>query len=192
MKAKFIATAALAFCLAGCGSMGANTSMYSMNQPVVERTNYAIDVNLDGYSGIADPERSRVADWFDTLKLGFGDRIALDYGDGPASAAAKQQVAALAAEHGMVLVDTAPVTAGYIAQGTARIIVTRSKASVPNCPNWEKPNEANFNSSNHPNYGCAVNSNMAAMVSDPEDLVRGRASTARNSRGGKPKATGGN
>lgn len=192
MKAKIIATAALAFCLAGCGSMGANTSMYSTNQPVVERTNYAIDVNLDGYSGIADPERRRVADWFDSLKLGFGDRIALDYGDATASAAAKQQVAALAAEHGVIIVETAPVTAGYIAAGTARIVVTRSKASVPNCPNWEKPNDANFNSSNHPNYGCAVNSNMAAMVSDPEDLVRGRESTARNSRGGKPKPTGGN
>ncbi len=191
MKAKIIAATALAFCLAGCGSLGANTSMYSTNQPVVERTNYAIDVNLDSYSGIADPERSRVADWFDTLKLGFGDKIALDYGDGSASAAAKQQVASLAAEHGMVLADTAPVTAGYIAQGTARIVVTRSKASVPNCPNWEKPNDANFNSSNHPNYGCAVNSNMAAMVSDPEDLVRGRESSARNSRGGKPKKSAG-
>ena len=192
MKAKIIAATALAFSLAGCGSMGANTSMYSTNQPVIERTNYAIDVNLDGYSGIADPERARVADWFDTLKLGFGDRIALDYGDGSISTAAKQQVASLAADHGMVLVETAPVTAGYIAPGTARIVVTRSKASVPNCPNWQKPNDANFNSSNHPNYGCAVNSNMAAMVSDPEDLVRGRESTARNSRGGKPKATGGN
>jgi pilus assembly protein CpaD len=190
MKAKIIAAAALAFSLAGCGSMGANTSMYSTNQPVVERTNYAIDINLDGYSGIGDTERNRVADWFDTLKLGFGDKIALDYGDGSASAAAKQQVASLAAEHGMVLAETAPVTAGYIASGTARIVVTRSKASVPNCPNWKKPNDANFNSSNHPNYGCAVNSNMAAMVSDPEDLVRGRESTPRNSRGGKPKAGG--
>ena len=190
MKAKIIAATALAFSLAGCGSMGANTSMYSTNQPVVERTNYAIDVNLDGYSGIIGAERTRVADWFDTLKLGFGDRIALDYGDGSVSAAAKQQVASLAAEHGMVLAETAPVTVGYIAPGTARIVVTRSKASVPNCPNWEKPNDANFNSSNHPNYGCAVNSNMAAMVSDPEDLVRGRESTARNSRGGKPKVSG--
>ena len=190
MKAKIIAATALAFSLAGCGSMGANTSMYSTNQPVVERTNYAFDVNLDSYSGITDQERSRVTDWFDTLKLGFGDKIALDYGDGSVSAAAKQQVASLAADHGMVLADIAPVTAGYIAAGTARIVVTRSKASVPNCPNWEKPNDANFNSSNHPNYGCAVNSNMAAMVSDPEDLVRGRESTPRNSRGGKPKAGG--
>jgi pilus assembly protein CpaD len=190
MKAKIIATAVLAFNLAGCGSMGSNTSMYSTNQPVIERTNYAIDVNLDSYAGIADPERRRVSDWFDSLKLGFGDRIALDYGDGSASAAAKQQVALMAADHGMVLGETAPVTAGYIAPGTARIVVTRSKASVPSCPNWEKPNDANFNSSNHPNYGCAVNSNMAAMVSDPEDLVRGRESTARNSRGGKPKRGG--
>ncbi len=193
MKAKIIATTALAFCLAGCGSLGANTSMYSTNQPVVERTNYAIDVNLDGYSGIGDAERNRVADWFDTLKLGFGDRIALDYGDGSASEATKRQVAALAANHGMILAETAPVTAGYIAAGTARIVVTRSKASVPNCPNWSKPNDSNFNSSNHPNYGCAINGNMAAMVSDPEDLVRGRESTPRNSRGGKPKpSSGGN
>lgn len=197
MKANIIATAALAFCLAGCGSMGSNTTMYSTNQPVVERTNYAIDVNLAGYDGVNTTERQRVADWFEALQLGFGDRIALDYGDGASSAVARQQVSELAAEHGMILVDTAPVTAGQIAPGTARIVVTRSTASVPNCPNWEKPNDANFNSSNHPNYGCAVNSNMAAMVSDPEDLVRGRKSRLNKDFGaGRPPSsstpTGGN
>lgn len=194
MKANIIATAALAFCLAGCntiGATGANTSMYSTNQPVVERTNYAIDVNLDGYSGISDAERKRVAEWFDALQLGFGDRIALDYSDGYSSESAKKQVAGLAADHGMVMVETAPVTAGNIVPGTARIVVTRSKASVPNCPNWTKSTDVNFNSSNHPNYGCAVNGNMAAMVSDPEDLVRGRESTAKNSRGGKMKPSAG-
>jgi pilus assembly protein CpaD len=196
MKANIIATAALAFCLAGCGTIGAtgaNTSMYSTNQPVVERTNFAIDVNLDGYSGIGDQERRRVAEWFEALQLGFGDKIALDYGDGMASDSAKQQVAQMAADHGMILTETAPVTAGNIVPGMARIVVTRSKASVPSCPNWSKTTDTNFNSSNHPNYGCATNSNMAAMISDPEDLVRGRESTVRNSRGGKPKpTTGGN
>ena len=194
MKAKIIATAALAFSLAGCGSMGSNTSMYSTNQAVVERTNYAIDVNLENYGGVNTTERQRVSDWFDALKLGFGDRIALDYGDGDANSAARQQVSDLAADHGMILEETAPVTAGNIIPGTARIVVTRSTASVPNCPNWEKPNDANFNSSNHPNYGCAVNSNMAAMVADPEDLVRGRNSSLRKDLGAgrPPKAAGGN
>ncbi|MEQ1538875.1 MAG: CpaD family pilus assembly lipoprotein [Sphingorhabdus sp.] len=194
MKAKIIATAALAFCLAGCGSMGSNTSMYSTNQPVVQRTNYAIDINLDGYDGVSMIERQRVSEWFEALQLGFGDRIAVDYGDGSANAITEQQVTDLAVEHGMVVVKTAPVTSGLIAPGTARIVVSRSTASVPNCPNWEKPNDANFNSSNHPNYGCAVNSNMAAMVADPEDLVRGRKSRINKDLGAgiPPKITGGN
>jgi pilus assembly protein CpaD len=193
MKTKIIMSAALAFTLAGCAGMGAtgpNTSMYSTNQPVVERTNYAMDVNLDGYQGIAGSERARVADWFTALKLGFGDRITVDFGDGAASNIVEQDVADLAAQFGMVVGDKAPLTAGNIVPGTARIIVTRSTASVPNCPNWSKSTEANYNSSNHPNYGCAVNSNLAAMVADPEDLVSGRESPPRNARGGKK--TGGN
>ncbi len=194
MKANIIATAALAFCLAGCGAMGAtgaNTSMYSTNQPVVERTNYAIDVNIDGYAGISDSERNRVSGWFDALDLGFGDRISIDYGDGMANSATRDQIALMAADHGMLLAETAPVTNGRIAPGTARIVVTRSTASVPNCPNWTKTTDANFNTSNHPNYGCATNSNMAAMVSDPEDLVRGRKSRLRNDHAaGRPPKSG--
>ncbi|MFM2411328.1 MAG: hypothetical protein RL481_2156, partial [Pseudomonadota bacterium] len=62
---------------------------------------------------------------------------------------------------------------------------------VPNCPNWTKTTDANFNTSNHPNYGCATNSNMAAMVSDPEDLVRGRKSRLRTDLGaGRPPKSG--
>jgi pilus assembly protein CpaD len=195
MRAKIMMAATLAFTLAGCGMTGAtgtNSSVYSVNQPVVERTTYVMDVNLDGYAGIPEVERGRVSDWFDAVKLGFGDRIAIDYGDGAVNAAAQQDVSDLAAMHGMIVGETAPVTTGNIAPGTARIVVTRSTASVPNCPNWSKTTEANYNSSNHPNYGCAVNGNLAAMVADPEDLVRGRESTPRNSRGGSKKPVGGN
>lgn len=197
MKARIFTTATLAFTLAGCnsfgGAVGPNTSMYSTNQPVVERSNYAIDVNLDSFGGMSGGEQQRVAQWFDALKLGFGDRIAVDFGDGYSNEATERQVAQLAADHGMTVTETAPVTAGNIALGTARIVVTRSTASVPNCPNWSKTTDSNFNSHNHPNYGCAINSNMAAMVDDPEDLVRGRESNAKNSRGGKlKKTTGGN
>jgi pilus assembly protein CpaD len=190
MRAKLALTATLALTLAGCGTIGAtskNSSVYSSNQPVVERTNYAMDVNLDGYSGISLTERTRLSQWFDALELGYGDRITIDFGDTSNNAAASSDVADLAQMHGMVIGDTAPVTPGNIAMGTARVIVTRSTASVPNCPNWDKSTEANFNSGNHTNYGCAVNSNMAAMVADPEDLVRGRKSTLRNDAGaGRP------
>jgi pilus assembly protein CpaD len=173
IKSKFLITASLSLVLASCGTLDTNTSMYSVHQPVVERTNYAIDVNTSG-GGISPGEQVRVAEWFDALKLGYGDRIALDYGDGYANAAAKQDVANLAERHGMLLVDTAPVTHGNVASGTVRLVVTRSKASVPSCPDWSKTSDRNYNGANHSNYGCATNTNIAAMIADPEDLIRGR------------------
>lgn len=157
--------------LTGC-TMGKNTSLYSVHQPVVERTNYTIDVNANG--GIPSTEQERVAQWFEAMNLGYGDRVSIDYGGGYPDAAVKGAIAGLAADHGMLISETAPVTAGIVNPGTVRIVVTRSTASVPSCPDWSKFGENNFNSSNHSNYGCGINSTLAAMVADPEDLVRGR------------------
>jgi pilus assembly protein CpaD len=56
-------------------------------------------------------------------------------------------------------------------------VVTPGSARVPNCPNWTNSNldSAALNDSN---YGCATNSNLAAMVADPMDLIRGKADQA--------------
>jgi pilus assembly protein CpaD len=172
-NAKFLIAATLSLGLSGCGAMGTNTTVYSANQPVVERTNYAIDVNADSSYGVSPNEKVRLSEWLDALKVGYGDRIAIDFGDSNSSAAAQQVVSQMATDRGILVSDTAPLTAGRVNPGTMRVIVTRSTASVPNCPNWSKTTEANYNMANHPNYGCAVNSNMAAMIADPEDLVRG-------------------
>ncbi|MBK6707819.1 MAG: CpaD family pilus assembly protein [Sphingomonadales bacterium] len=190
MRAKLILTASLAFTLAGCGA-GSNTSMYSTNQPVVQRTNYALDVNVDGVSGVSAYEKDRVAEWFEAMKLRFGDRVAIDYGNAFPDASVKSAIGDAAAKHGVLMSETSPVTAGNVVPGTVRIVVTRSSADVPNCPNRSKTTESNYDSSLSPDYGCAVNSNLAAMVADPEDLVRGRESTTENSRGGSRKKVGG-
>jgi pilus assembly protein CpaD len=190
MRAKIILTATLAFTLAGCVGAGANTSVYSTNQPVVQRTNYALDVNVDS-GGVSSFEKGRIAEWFDAIKLDFGDRVAIDYGNGFQDGSVKAAVGDIASRYGLLMADSAPVTSGNVAAGSVRIVVTRSSASVPSCPNTSKETEANFNSSTSPNYGCATNSNLAAMVADPEDLVRGRESTTQNSRGGSRKKVGG-
>ena len=184
-KTKFLIAATISFGLAGCGSMGDNTSLYSTNQPVVERTNYVIDVNAGNSGGINSSEQRRVSEWMDALQLGYGDRVSVDYGNGYANAAIQRDVSRLAAERGMLVKRTAPVTPGHVTPGTVRIVVTRSTASVPNCPNWSKTTEANYNSATHPGYGCAVNSNMAAMIADPEDLVRGKEDKNLDSNSGK-------
>jgi pilus assembly protein CpaD len=146
-----------------------NRSLYSANQPVVERTDYTLDVAAPS-GNVSALERARLRAWFSSLGLGYGDRVFVDEPYGPADATA--DVARVAAEYGLLLSAGAPVTEGGIARGSVRVIVSRSIASVPGCPNWHGSGTGNATS---PNYGCATNSNLAAMIADPSDLVLGQA-----------------
>lgn len=173
-KLNILATAFIGLSLAGCaGGISKNNSVYSVHQPVVERNNFVFDVNVSNQEGITAFERKRLSEWMGALSIGYGDRVSLDFGDGSSNAVVKQAVSDMAANRGLLLQDQAPLTEGRIPAGSVRIVVTRSTASVPSCPNWDTKTSSNFNSGNHSNYGCAVNSNLAAMVADPEDLVRG-------------------
>ena len=137
---------------------------------MVSRTNYTLDVASYG-GGMSLPEQRRLAGWFETLDLRYGDRIAVD--DPGASAASREAVAAIAARYGLLVGDDAPVTTGQIAPGTVRVVVSRSSATVPNCPNWKAKSDTNLNNATYSNYGCAINSNLASMVADPEHLLHG-------------------
>ena len=57
------------------------------------------------------------------------------------------------------------------------MVVSRRRASVPGCPNWSVASQPNFENRTMSNYGCGVESNIAAMVANPEDLVHGREAT---------------
>jgi pilus assembly protein CpaD len=70
--------------------------------------------------------------------------------------------------------DTAPVTSGFINPGQARVVITRSSAAVPGCPDWSANSDMNYTNGTSPNFGCANNSNLAAMVADPQDLLEGK------------------
>lgn len=186
-NSKFLTALAASMTLAGCaaGSMGTtNTSMYSVHQPVVERTTFAIDLNSDG-NGISAVEQQRLGEWFDALRLGYGDRVSVDFGSSYADQTATNSVSKVAADRGVLLDGVAPVTAGQVAPGMVRVVVTRSKASVPSCPDWSTDHDRNYNASNHSNHGCAINSNLAAMIADPEDLVRGQENKRLDTNSGK-------
>ena len=169
-----LALTAPALLLAGCAGSGTmNRGVESVHQPVVSHTNYTFDVNTSE-GRLASGEVDRLSGWLASLRLGYGDRIAIDdpagTGDG-----ARKQIAAIVAEYGLFLDDHAPVTAGERAPGVVRVIITRSVATVPGCPDFSREGRSEFNANTSSNYGCAVNANLAAMVARPDDLVRGRA-----------------
>jgi pilus assembly protein CpaD len=147
---------------------GANRSLYSTNQPVVERTDYVLEVAAPS-GNVSALERARLRAWFSSLGLGYGDRVFVDEPYGPAGGTA--DVARVAAEYGLLLSAGAPVTEGAVPHGSLRVVVSRSIAFVPGCPHWSDGRGLNATS---PNYGCATNSNLAAMIADPSDLVLGQ------------------
>lgn len=176
---------ALAALLSGCGGMPTNRMVESINQPVIEKTNYVLDLNT-GPGGLSLPEQRRLAGWFDAMGLRYGDKVYID--DPLASGGTRAAVEAVAARYGMLVGQGAPMTEGYVNAGTARVVVVRATASVPNCPNWGNDSDANFANATSRNYGCAVNGNLAAMMADPEHLVKGVQGEAGTSINGAVKA----
>ena len=176
-KAARIAALSLALGLGACSTTSGqmvNHGLESVNQPVVSRSNMTLDL-LATPGGLAVPEKARLADWFETLDIGYGDRIAID--DPMASAAVREDVAAAAGRYGLLLEAAAPVTVGFVDPGKVRVVVTRSTAHVPGCPNWSNRQNGNLGNSTSPGFGCSVNSNMAAMIANPEHLLQGAAGT---------------
>ncbi len=163
-------TFGLAIGLSGCGGMPGNRSLESTHQAVVTVSNYTLDIAA-GPGGVSIPEQRRLAGWFEAMDLRYGDRIYVD--DPLKSQTTRSAVEGVAGRYGMLVGGEAPITPGDVSPGTARIIVTRSSATVPGCPDWSNNSDTNLGNGTNANYGCAVNSNMAAMVADPSHLVHG-------------------
>lgn len=174
------ALAALSGLLAGCAQTTPelaakhNPTVYSVHQPVVQRTNYVLDVGSTG-NGLVGGEADRLGGWFESLQLSYGDRIFIDTGSAYADRGTRADVARIAAGYGLLLSDGSPVTTGAVQPGAVRIVVSRMSASVPGCPDWAYAALSGAAISTDTNYGCATNSNLAAMVADPNDLVLGQA-----------------
>ncbi|WP_395613783.1 CpaD family pilus assembly protein [Allosphingosinicella sp.] len=181
---RIAAVSAIGLAMASCAGSGgqnrpltaaSNYSVYSVHQPTVEHTNFVFDLRVDG-DRVSEAEMNRLAAWFHSIDARYGDRISIDTPRGYASAGARADVGRVASDFGLLLAaESAPITQGDVAPGTIRVVASRASAHVEGCPSYsgqgsgmESPARTDSN------YGCATNSNLAAMIADPDDLVRGR------------------
>ena len=173
MRIKFALlalTSAVAACTTTTGPDNLARGLDPVNVPVITRSDFALDLAApDG--ALAATEAARLNAWFASLGLGYGDSVHID---GAYADSARADVAQIAGEYGMLVNAGAPVTANAVAPGSVRVIVSRTRASVPGCPNWSRPAQPNYENQTMSNFGCGVNANIAAMVADPQDLVFGR------------------
>ena len=168
-----ISILAVAATLAACtGTANSNRSLDSVHQPVVRNAIFSFDV-VAANGELPPSEQGRLQGWLDAMAIRYGDRIAVEdpslYGSGAAIAS----VRAMVERRGLLMSDAVPVTSGAIPVGSMRVTITRSSAHVPGCPDWSSKSSVNFNNATSANYGCASNSNLAAMIADPNDLIKG-------------------
>ena len=172
------AVAAFGLIAAGCAPAGQplsavnNPSLYSVHQPVVQRADFVLDLSTSG-DRLPQGEVDRLHAWFDSIGLSYGDRIFVEEPRDYAAPGAREDIARAVGEYGLLVSDGAPVLSGSVQPGTIRVITSRASASVSGCPAWGNAvSDPVVNTS--PNYGCAVNANIAAMVANPDDLVLGQ------------------
>lgn len=174
MRKAFV-LAILASAVGACGHTPVDQpqrGLEAINVPVVVRNDLVLDVAAP--DGMLSPsEAARLDGWFRGLDLGYGDAL---YVDGLYAEGVRSDVARIAGQYGLLLSSGAPVTAGQVPDGTVRVVVSRTRAVVTNCPNWTEPSQPNFQNRMLSNFGCGVNSNYAAMVANPTDLIHGRES----------------
>lgn len=168
--------------LAGCNSPSgyANRSLDSIRQPVVETSQHIFD--LTTYGGEISPsELARLSEWADAIGLRYGDQIMIEdgsiYGNSKALASIRNEII----RRGASVTGTVSNSSSAMPSGTMRLRLTRQIAYVPNCPEWSSRYTADPYNSTSSNYGCANNSNLAAMVANPNDLIIGQSATDDNS-----------
>ncbi len=173
--------------LAACSNMPTNQGFDSIHQPVVERNQYELDL-VAGPDGVSAAERQRLVGWFETMRLKYGDKIAID--DPQASQSTRHMVETAASKFGLLVSNEVPSTKGYVGSGMARVVIIRTTAHVPGCPDWSASSDANFKNATSSNFGCATNSNLAAMIANPEDLLQGAQGSTLTNVGTSDKAIG--
>lgn len=162
--------------LAACGGNSqSNRSLDSVHQPIVSNATFSFDVATVG-GELPPSEQGKLNGWFDAMGVRYGDRIAIEdpslYGKGAATA----QIRAMVETRGLLVNEAVPVTVGAVPSGNLRVTITRATARVPGCPDWSTTNNSTDKNATSSNYGCASNSNLAAMVADPNDLIKGAGS----------------
>ncbi len=174
LAASLLLGAAVSACAPTTNGLTAdnNPSLYSVHQPVVQRTDYVIDLSTAG-GGLAPSEADRLHAWLHSVGAGYGDRLSVDEPQGYSDPAARTDIVRIAGQYGLVVDGAPPVLNGEVQPGSIRVIASRATAHVPNCPDWGHRGDVPKTTTSS-NYGCAVNSNLAAMVANPEDLVLGQ------------------
>jgi len=134
-----------------------------------------------GSTALGAAEQQRLAQFLDSVELGYGDKVTLDTGPSrgapEADALAAKRLQAVRAALRRMQVNATPASRPSVAAALSKdaVVVTvgRYVVTPPSCPDFTKPEPDDYTNTPPSNYGCATMTNLGFMVANPADLVHG-------------------
>ncbi|HEX4505897.1 MAG TPA: CpaD family pilus assembly lipoprotein [Alphaproteobacteria bacterium] len=129
-----------------------------------------------GAKALTPAQTTELMNFLSASGIGEGDAVTVE-GSGRSSLTATRQ-AAVISELRQLRIDAVSGTDRKLTAESVRVHADRAVATAPACPDWSKPEADEPNNLTSSNYGCATESNLAAMIVNPADLVKPKAGGA--------------
>jgi len=189
MKQLAFAASGIAFAaLAGCGSFPGTTNpnlpmQYQESHPItVQATQAEMQILVNPQSvALLRVDETRLRAFAASYRTrGHGPMVIMVPSETPNSMAATQVLAdvhAVLTEEGLHPDDVASRpyhTSENPSWAPLVVSYTRYETEASPCGDWSESYSQRFNGNPTPNWGCATQNNLAAMISEPADLVTPR------------------
>jgi pilus assembly protein CpaD len=172
--------AAAAAAASGCAFNGPDQAMTIAEEHPITVDSQAVTLTLDlaeGQNALSAQDKTRVRAFADSYLVAGHGPIALSGPSGSSRDGAGRSLIAAAQDYLVeVGVDASMIApAAYrAADDRGRQVVlsyTRYVATPSACGNWAGLRSRDYRNLRSPNFGCATQNNIAAMVADPRDLT---------------------
>jgi pilus assembly protein CpaD len=191
-KRALLATV-MTLALAGCKHMEEATQLAgwtlvdpSQRHPIIvseQPTHLSVRVSR-GSSGLTKRQRVNIVDFLGHFRSAANSRLTIAVPSGSrnevAAMAVVGEIRALAADIGFG--EASMVIQPYHDEGRSqppvRLTFSRYVAEGPDCGRWPTNLGTTHRNLTYPNFGCAMQHNLAAMVANPGDLLGPRTMTA--------------
>lgn len=145
------------------------------NTVTLVRLAHPVIAEQDGSAELSEFSIANLSDFTSTNDVGYGDVVLFDQGtDVPT-----ERIDALSnwfRIKGVTLGEMDGVFGAMPSSGTVTVYIERHTVTAPDCQRWAETSSSNPNNAPGQPFGCVSQSNLAAMIANPRDLVTGERS----------------
>jgi pilus assembly protein CpaD len=177
IRANTLFSALVALSLAGltAGCASGWQESYSNKRNTVELVRLTHSVQFaDGANSLSPDERMHLESFLSDVGAGYGDEAWIDAGNDPLGAARSGAIMTALSHHGIIASSDNLAYGAALQPGEVRLVIGRYTVTPPECPDWRKPADNDYQNTPSSNYGCATATNLGQMVANPRDLLDGR------------------